>query len=100
MVATIKTASPKDIDQPFIFRFLVDMVLAALSAVLLMLAMPPYGIWPLALFGLLPIILAPYCILLPRLSSLAAAVIISGLIALYRYGCILAISRFDILLDS
>jgi hypothetical protein len=33
MVATIKTASPKDIDQPFIFRFLVDMVLAALSAV-------------------------------------------------------------------
>lgn len=64
-------------------RLLAGQALAVLSAVLIVLSMPPYGIWPLALVGLLPMLLAQYRILPRRLSSLGTAVTISGIVALY-----------------
>lgn len=74
---------PKEVHLSLIIRLLAGIVLSGLSAVLLTLAMPPYGLWPLALIGLLPMIIAQYRILPPRLSSLATAISISGLVALY-----------------
>ena len=35
-------------------RFALGIALSALSGVLFLLAFPPYGIWPLAWFGLVP----------------------------------------------
>jgi apolipoprotein N-acyltransferase len=64
-------------------RLLIGLALAGLSTVLIVLSMPPYGVWPLALVGLLPMVLAQYRILPRRLSSLATAVTIGGIVALY-----------------
>lgn len=64
-------------------RLLLGLALAGLSAVLIVWSMPPYGIWPLALVGLLPMLLAQYRILPRRFSSLATAVTIGGIVALY-----------------
>ncbi len=38
-----------------------------------MLAFPPYEIWPLAFIGFIPVLLAQYRIMPPKLSSLASA---------------------------
>jgi len=83
MVSHSGITLPKPIHLSFVVRLLLGTALSALSAVLLALAMPPYGIWPLALLGLLPMILAQYRVLPPRLSSIATAVTIGGLVALY-----------------
>jgi len=75
MVSHSGITSPKHIHLSFVVRLLLGVALSAVSAVLLTLAMPPYGIWPLALLGLLPMVLA--------LSSIASAVTIGGLVGLY-----------------
>jgi apolipoprotein N-acyltransferase len=45
--------------------------------------MPPYGIWPLAIIGLIPTIIAQFRIMPAKLSSLASAVSIGLVITLY-----------------
>jgi apolipoprotein N-acyltransferase len=67
----------------FFFRLLLGIALAVLGAVLLTLSMPPYGIWPLALIGLVPTVVAQYRIMPSRISSLASAITIGGLVGLY-----------------
>ena len=54
-------------------RFVLGIVLSALSGVLLLLAFPPYGIWPLAWFAFVPGIFAQYRLLPNKFSSLAPA---------------------------
>jgi apolipoprotein N-acyltransferase len=44
------------------------------SGLLLLLAFPPYGLWPLAWFALVPALLAQYRILPAKWTSLAVAI--------------------------
>jgi len=69
--------------QSFAIRLLIGIALSALGAALLTLSMPPYGIWPLAVIGLVPTILAQYRVMPRQLSSLALAITIGGLVGLY-----------------
>lgn len=62
---------------------MAGLALSALSAGLLLLALPPYGCWPLAIVGLAPALLAQHRILPPRLSGLGIAVAVGGFFALY-----------------
>lgn len=64
-------------------RTTVGLGLSALSALLLLLALPPYGLWPLAIVGLVPALVAQHRTLPPRLSSLGIAVAVGGFFALY-----------------
>jgi len=54
-------------------RLLLGLGLAALSGGLLVLAYPPYNLWPLAWVALLPMLLAQFWLMPARLSSLASA---------------------------
>lgn len=56
------------------FRILLGLSLAALGGLAFVLAFPPYEIWPLALIGFAPVLIAQYRIMPPKLSSLASAV--------------------------
>ena len=55
-------------------RVVIGLVLAVLGGVAFVLAFPPYEIWPLALVGYIPVLVAQYRIMPPKLSSLAPAV--------------------------
>lgn len=55
-------------------RFLLGILLSALSGVMLLLAFPPYGMWWLAWFAFLPGIFAQYRLLPAKHSSLAPAI--------------------------
>ena len=59
-------------------RVILGLILAGLSAALLTLSFPPYGLWPLAWVGFVPMIVAQYRILPEPISSLASAVGIGG----------------------
>ncbi len=59
-------------------RSLWGLGLAALSAILLTLAFPPYNIWPLIWVGFLPMLLAQYKVMPRKLSSLALGVGVGG----------------------
>jgi apolipoprotein N-acyltransferase len=59
-------------------RIVLGLFLAALSAALLTLSFPPYGVWPLAWVGFVPMIMAQYRILPESMSSLASSVGIGG----------------------
>jgi apolipoprotein N-acyltransferase len=63
-------------------RISIGLLLAALSAGLLLLSLPPYGLWPLALIGLAPMLFAQYRLLPMRLANLAPALGIGGFIGL------------------
>ena len=63
-------------------RIIIGLLLAALSAGLLLLSLPPYGLWPFALIGLAPMLFAQYRILPMRLANLAPALGIGGFIGL------------------
>jgi apolipoprotein N-acyltransferase len=65
-----------------ILRIIVGLLLAALSAGLLLLSLPPYGLWPFALIGLAPMLFAQYRVLSLRLANLAPAIGIGGFIGL------------------
>jgi len=54
-------------------RFLLGILLSALSGVMLLLAFPPYGIWWLAWFAFVPGIFAQYRLFPVKYSSLAPA---------------------------
>lgn len=55
-------------------RLGLGIALSALSGVMLLLAFPPYGLWPLAWFALVPGLLAQYRLLPAKWTSLASAV--------------------------
>ncbi|HNT54248.1 MAG TPA: nitrilase-related carbon-nitrogen hydrolase [Anaerolineaceae bacterium] len=57
-----------------LFRIILGLVLSIISGLALVLAFPPYGIWPLALIGLVPMLVAQFRIMPARFSSLASAV--------------------------
>ncbi len=57
-----------------VVRFGLGLGLSALSGVLLLLAFPPYGIWPLAWFALVPALVAQFRLLPTRWSSLGCAI--------------------------
>jgi apolipoprotein N-acyltransferase len=59
-----------------LLRILLGTGLSLLSAGMLLLSQPPYGIWPLAFLGFVPVLVAQHRILPPRLSSLAQAIAI------------------------
>lgn len=63
-------------------RLIFGLLLAAASAGLLLLSLPPYGLWPFALIGLLPMLFAQYRLLPLRLANLAPAIDIGGFIGL------------------
>jgi apolipoprotein N-acyltransferase len=65
-----------------LLRIILGLLLATLSAGLLLLALPPYGLWPFALIGLLPMLFAQYRVLPLRLANLAPAIGIGGFIGL------------------
>lgn len=65
------------------WRLVIGAGLSFLSALLVTLSMPPYGYWPLAVLGFLPMILAQFRILPRRFSSLASAITIGGLVGFY-----------------
>jgi apolipoprotein N-acyltransferase len=60
--------------QAVALRFALGILLSALGGVMLLLAFPPYGIWPLAWFGVVPVLLAQYRLLPAKWSSLAQVV--------------------------
>ncbi len=64
----VKTSKPNQIG-----RFLLGVLLSALSGVLLLLSFPPYGIWPLMWIGFVPFIFAQYRLMPFKWSSLAVA---------------------------
>ena len=51
MFSRSRITLPKHIHLSFVVRLLLGTALSAIGAVLLVLAMPPYGIWPYTLFG-------------------------------------------------
>lgn len=55
-------------------RIALGLFLAALGGLAFVLAFPPYEIWPLALVGFIPVLVAQYRIMPPKFSSLASAV--------------------------
>lgn len=59
-------------------RITAGAILSVLSAVLLTLSFPPFDVWPLIAVGFVPMLVAEYRVLPPRLSSLAPALAIGG----------------------
>lgn len=55
-------------------RFGLGVFLSALSGAMLLLAFPPYGLWPLAWFAMVPALLAQYRLLPAKWTSLATAI--------------------------
>ncbi len=58
---------------PDFLRLPLGLLLAALSGGLLVLAFPPYNLWPLAWVALLPMLVSQFWLMPRRLSSLASA---------------------------
>ena len=54
-------------------RFMLGVILSALSGVMLLLSFPPYGFWPLAWIGFVPYLFAQYRLLPLKWSSLVPA---------------------------
>ncbi len=75
-MATITLTQNKDTValQTTAVRFGLGIVLSALSGLMLLLAFPPYGLWPLAWFGLVPALVAQYRLLPAKWTSLAPTV--------------------------
>jgi apolipoprotein N-acyltransferase len=65
-------------DSQFWPRTTIGLALAISSAALLTLAFPPYNLGLLIWVGFIPMLLAQYRVLPPRLSSLGSAVAIGG----------------------
>ncbi len=56
--------------------FVLGIILSAFSGVLLLLAFPPYGIWPLAWVAFIPALFAQYRLFPQRFSSLAFSLVL------------------------
>ena len=66
----------KTINLSPLMRIVLGLALSLLGGAAFILAFPPYEIWPLALIGYIPVLIAQHRILPPKLSSLATAVAI------------------------
>ncbi|MCX7791286.1 MAG: hypothetical protein N2378_11650 [Chloroflexaceae bacterium] len=64
-------------------RLGIGVLLSALSAILLTLSFPPYSLWPLIWIALIPMVLAQFRVLPPKISSLASAIAIGGWLGTY-----------------
>jgi len=67
----------KNIQVSNLLRVIIGLLLSVLGGLAFVLAFPPYEIWPLALVGFIPVIIAQYRVLPAKLSSLATAVAIA-----------------------
>jgi len=65
---------PTVFDRSVALRMGLGVVLSVLSGVLLLLAFPPYGVWPLAWVALVPCVFAQHRLLQRKWSSLAPAI--------------------------
>lgn len=72
-VAEIKPKT-KAAGQVTALRFALSVLLSAISGVLLLFSFPPYGLWPLAWFALVPGLLAQYRLFPAKWTSLASAI--------------------------
>lgn len=72
-MTTISLVQKKDhlFAQTGALRLVLGVALSDLSGLMLLLAFPPYGVWPLAWIGLAPALLAQYRLLPAKWSSLA-----------------------------
>lgn len=59
-----------------VWRFGLGVVLSALSGLMLLLAFPPYGIWPLAWMAFIPAVFAQYRLFPRHISSLAFSLLV------------------------
>lgn len=66
-----------------VVRFGIGIVLSLVSMALLIFTFPPYGIWPLAFFALVPELVAGYHFLPRRWSGLAGAISVGGWLAVF-----------------
>ena len=87
-MTTEMTSQPKQAAKgTAIARIGLGLALAALSVGMLMLAFPPYNLWPLIGVGLMLMLLAQYRLMPRRWSGLAPAVAIGGWMGmLFTYG--------------
>ncbi len=76
-------ASQRATGRPAWLRVAAGLFLAGASALLLTLAFPPYGLWPLIWLGFVPMLVAQHRLLPARLSSLAPAIAIGGWLGVY-----------------
>ena len=58
----------------YLSRLILGLILSVTGGIAFVLAFPPYEIWPLALFGFVPVLVAQHRIMPPKISSLATAV--------------------------
>lgn len=93
MTSAVSSKAPSRIHLSPVLRLLIGVALSSVSAVLLTFSMPPYGIWPLAVLGLLPMVLAQYRVFPRRLSGLAMAITIGGLVGLYIMDAFLSLGN-------
>lgn len=69
----------KSLSSPFFWlRILLGAALAFASTGMLYYSMPPFGIWPLAFHGFVPMLVAQHRLLPKGLSGLAPAITIGG----------------------
>src|SRR3954466_8788896 len=64
-------------------RLAAGLLLAVLTPVLVGLANPPFGLWPLIFVAFVPLLVAQHAVLPRRLSGLAVGVAIGGTWAVY-----------------
>ena len=64
-------------------RIAGGVLLALLTPVLVALANPPFGLWPLVFVAFVPMVVAQHVVLPPRLSGLAIGVGIAGVWAVF-----------------
>jgi len=83
-VGTQTISQPKQATKvALVARIGLGLALAALSAVLLTVAFPPYNLWPLIGVAFVPMLLAQYRVMPRQWSSLAPAVAVGGWLGLF-----------------
>ena len=81
-------------DRAFCLRMLAGLFLAVLSAVMLTLAFPPYGLWPLIFLGLAPALVALHRVMPEKLAGLAFATGVGGFFYWYFRGAFAGTTPF------
>ena len=74
MTAITSSQVKQDVKVTGMVRIGIGVALSALSGVMLLLAFPPYGMWPFAWVGFVPYLFAQYRLLPRKWSSLAPAI--------------------------
>jgi len=64
-------------------RILIGVILGLISAAMLILAFPPYNIWPLIFLAYMPMLLADYRVLPQRFAGLGSGIGIGGWLLVY-----------------